>query len=62
MVQQGAGGRKGVVPYTGIQAAVREKDLIADGETACPFLSCAEFRVGMYVHNRVICKFSCAFF
>ena len=34
MVQQGAGGRKGVVPYTGIQAAVREKDLIADGEAA----------------------------
>lgn len=52
MVQQGAGGRKGVVPYTGIQAAVREKGLIADGEAACPFLSCAEFRVGMYVHNR----------
>ena len=46
----GAGGRKGVVPYTGIQAAVREKDLIADGEAACPFLSCCLLYTSVILH------------
>ena len=51
MVQLGPCGGERVVPDAGVQMSVRQEGLVAYGEAARPFLSRAELRVSMYVHD-----------